>query len=92
MINVKDKRCKCKKATPYFNYPGLKAEYCSECKTEDMINVKDKRCKCGDTRPYFNYPGLKAEYCSKCKTKDMVDVVNKDVNVAKPNHILIIQD
>ena len=56
MINVKQKKCKCKKSTPYFNYQ-LKAEYCYKCKTEGMINVKDKRCKCKKATPYFNYPG-----------------------------------
>ena len=41
MINVNDKRCKCGKAKPSFNFKGLKAEYCSQCKESDMINVKN---------------------------------------------------
>ena len=45
---VKERRqkcVKCKKITPNFNLPGEKtAEYCSECKSDDMINVKIKKC------------------------------------------------
>ena len=43
MINVKLKRCHCGKTQPIFNYQGLKAEYCSECKLDDMINLKNKK-------------------------------------------------
>ena len=71
------KRCECGKSQPTFNLKGLKAEYCSECKTDDMINVKNKRCHCGKTQPNFNLKGLKAEYCSECKTDEMIDVKSK---------------
>ena len=78
MINLFNinKMCKCGKHESNFNYPGLKAEYCSDCKTEAMINVKHKKCHCGKAIPYFNYP-VKAEYCSDCKTEAMIDVKHK---------------
>ena len=42
MINIKLKKCHCGKSQPFFNYKGLPAVYCSECKLDDMINVKIK--------------------------------------------------
>ena len=50
MIDLLNRRCKCSKHIPHFNYPGLKAEYCSKCKTEGMIDVKHKRYKKSNTK------------------------------------------
>ena len=44
MIDVKNKKCNCGKAHQSFNFIGLKAEYCSQCKEDEMINVKYKKC------------------------------------------------
>jgi len=70
------KKCKLKQAV--YNYEGLKAEYCGDCKKENMINVKNKRCKeCKLKHALYNYEGLKAEYCGDCKKDKMIDVKNK---------------
>ena len=43
MIDVKNKKCYCGKAQPFFNELGeTKAIYCSSCKTDTMIDVKVK--------------------------------------------------
>jgi hypothetical protein len=44
MINLLCKLCSCGKARPTYNFEGLSANFCLECKTSDMINVNDKKC------------------------------------------------
>jgi hypothetical protein len=84
MVNVNDKYCSCSKSKPTFNLPGLKAEYCAQCKTIDMVNVKNIPCKCGkSTHPTFNYEGLTPEYCSKCKIDGMVDILHTKCKCGK---------
>jgi len=68
--------CHCGNVRPYFNFEGLKPEYCSKCKKDDMINVKNNKCKCSLAIPCFNFEGLKPEYCSTCKLENMFDVVH----------------
>ena len=79
---IKQKKCRCGKSRPHFNYIGLPAEFCSSCKEEDM-EIKNKKCKCGKSRPHFNYIGLPAEFCSSCKEGDMDDVRNKKCKCGK---------
>ena len=76
MIDVKNKKCRCGKKTPYFNYPEeKKAICCVDCKDPGMVDVKSKKCRCGQKRPYFNYPEQeKAVCCYDCKDYGMVDV------------------
>ena len=66
--------CKCGKNFPNFNYEGLNARFCSECKTNDMVDVKHKKCFCKKSQPIYNFKDLKAEYCASCKLDDMIDV------------------
>ena len=74
----------CKERQPIYNYQGLKAEYCSDCKKEDMIDVVSKKCViCKEKQPNFNYQGLKAEYCSGCKNSEMVNVISKKCVICK---------
>jgi hypothetical protein len=57
MIDVRSKKCFCKKSQPYYNYEGLKPEYCKDCKKCDMINVVNKMCAmCNIKHPVYNYP------------------------------------
>ena len=52
MINIKDKKCKCGKAIPVFNFTGEKKGLCcSKCKEDGMVNVKYKKCVCGKKTP-----------------------------------------
>jgi hypothetical protein len=69
---------KCKDKYANFNIEGEKANYCKNCKTDDMIDVKNKKCiKCNKNQPTYNIKGEKAQYCNDCKTDNMVDVKNK---------------
>jgi hypothetical protein len=76
LVNMKlsSTLCKCGKTGPNFNYDGMKAKYCSECKMENMIDVKHKKCSCGKCQPTYNYEGLVANFCIECKKNDMIDV------------------
>ena len=52
-------RCHCGKSQPYFNLPGLKAGYCSKCKTDDMINIRNvKKKRKIDTEPTIKQEGI----------------------------------
>jgi hypothetical protein len=75
--------CKCGKAHAKYNKPGFLAEYCSDCKTEEMIGIYNKKCFCGKSIPSFNVEGKDAEYCSLCKTNNMINVVSKLCNCGK---------
>ena len=84
MINLICKLCNCGNARPTYNYPGLTAKYCKECKENDMINVNDKPCnKCKKVLPTFNFKGLKAEYCVSCKTDGMINVKDEPCKCGK---------
>ena len=61
--------CNCGKNLPNYNFDGMPAKYCSECKLEEMIDVKHKKCHCGKCQPTYNYEGLRANYCIDCKKK-----------------------
>lgn len=74
MINVKDKKCKCGKGLKIYNYEGLKAEFCSSCKENDMINVIHKKCNCGKSFPNYNYEKFPAKYCFECKLDGMINI------------------
>jgi hypothetical protein len=77
MVNkIKQKKCKCGKGFPIYNYTGLPAKFCSSCKEGDMDNVRNKKCKCGKGFPIFNFIGLPAEFCTSCKEEDM-EIKNK---------------
>ena len=76
--------CKCGKYIPYFNLPGLKAEYCSKCKSLEMIDVKNKKCvTCRKKGATFNLEGKYPLYCNDCKTQGMINVVNKRCKCGK---------
>jgi hypothetical protein len=75
--------CSCGKNYPNFNYFGMSAKYCSECKKENMIDVKHKMCECGKCQPTYNYEGLIAKYCIDCKKDNMIDVKHKLCNCGK---------
>jgi hypothetical protein len=75
--------CHCGKSRPYYNVEGLKPEYCSSCKTNEMINLARKKCHCGKARPIYNIKGLKPEYCASCKTNEMTDVEHKKCHCGK---------
>jgi hypothetical protein len=47
MINL---LCFCGKSRPAYNFDGLSANFCLQCKTYDMINVNDKKCFCAKCR------------------------------------------
>jgi len=69
--------CNCGKNFPNFNYEGLPAKFCSECKLDNMIDVKHKKCLCGKSQPTYNYINLIAKYCILCKLDNMIDVKHK---------------
>jgi hypothetical protein len=80
MINIKDKKCRCGKSQPRFNFGNeITPICCDKCKEEGMINIKNKKCHCGkSTRPSFNFDGeITPLYCSQCKTNVMIDVRHK---------------
>tara|TARA_R100001163_G_C5068360_1_gene208486 strand:+ start:1445 stop:3634 length:2190 start_codon:yes stop_codon:yes gene_type:complete len=57
MINTLNRKCiKCKKALAYYNHENKKiAEYCYDCKDNNMINVKNYTChKCTKNAGYCN--------------------------------------
>ena len=76
MIDVLNKKCKCGKAHPTYNFEGeTKAVCCSKCKEVGMVNVVSKKCKCGKARPTYNFEGeTKPVCCSSCKEVGMVDI------------------
>ena len=63
MVNVRDKKCQCGKARPYFNEPGQTVAICCSIKTETMVDVKNKRCICGKATPNYNEPGQTVAIC-----------------------------
>lgn len=88
---VKCRRCRIKYST--FNLPGMRPEYCADCKTDEMVDVMHRRCaKCHIKQCYFNLVGLKPEYCADCKTEDMIDVKNikcAKCHIKQPTYNLI---
>ena len=73
----------CNNKNAYYNYEGLKPEYCSECKEIDMIDVKNKKCiSCHIDRANYNYIGLKPKYCFNCKKENMLNVVEKRICIS----------
>ena len=82
MIDIKNKKCKCGKSVPYFNFKEFKkAICCSKCKEQGMIDIKNKKCKCG-RQPCFNFHySTKPICCSKCKEVGMIDIKNKKKNI-----------
>ncbi len=77
---MKCSSCSDKKA--YYNFKGMKAEFCGICRKKDMINTYSKKCvKCLDKLPSYNYNSLRPKYCSDCKDLDMINVVNKLCNI-----------
>ena len=88
MCDISHKKCKCGLARPTFNIAGSKkAEFCKECKTEDMENILDVKCHCKKHIPCFNFEGLKAAYCFECKTELMINVKGKKCacGLSRPN-------
>ena len=81
------KKCKLKQAL--YNYEGLKAEYCGDCRKDGMINVNNKKCvECKLKQAVYNYEGLKAEYCGDCRKDGMINVKDKkciECNIKRPN-------
>ena len=75
MVDVKNKKCRCKKSQPHFGFFGERPTCCASCKTTDMVAMMNKSCKCG-IRAAFGLPGNKPSCCKNCKTDDMVDVVS----------------
>jgi len=65
MIDVKNKKCRCK-TIPYYNEPGeTKPICCKSCKTTTMIDVKHKKCNsdwCDTQMSNKKYRG----YCLFC--------------------------
>ena len=90
MVYCKGDDCKGKKKRAYYNFTGLKPEYCNNCKKPDMIDVKSKRCiKCNLKQPIYNLPTeSKGLYCGDCKLPDMIDVKHPrciKCNLKRPN-------
>lgn len=83
LVDVTHKKCQCPKnpKTAYFNYEGMPAKYCNNCKEPGMINVRNKRCiGCKGKRKIragYGKLGGKAEYCFKHKKKGMVDLFSR---------------
>src|SRR5688500_3888023 len=80
MINVRDKKCKCKKSIPSFGYEGGKSICCKDCKTPDMISThnKNKLCKCKKHQARFGFTNdEKATRCSECKEEKMIDIISR---------------
>ena len=79
MVDIKSKRCVCKKHIPYFGLIGdKKPTHCSECRTSDMVDIKNKKCKCKKHIPLYGLIGdEKPMYCNQCKTDNMINIVHK---------------
>lgn len=68
----------CSNKKSYYNFKGIKAEFCGMCRKPNMINTYSKKCvKCLDKLPSFNHKGLRPKFCADCKEIDMISVVNK---------------
>ena len=77
-IDTSKKCITCKKKRSIFNLEGKDAQYCGDCKTDNMINVRSKKCiKCKSREACFNLEGGRREYCSDCKTDNMINVKSK---------------
>ena len=93
MVYCKGNDCKGKKKQAYYNYTGLKALYCNDCKKPDMVDIKSPKCiTCNLKRPHFNLATeSKALYCGDCKKPDMVDIKSPKCitcNLKRPNYNL----
>jgi hypothetical protein len=105
MIDVLNSKCACGNNWSSFNFKGLKPQYCSSCKTQDMINVKHVSCKndgCPSVanKKYKNYCAYCFQYLFpldpltfqiKCKTKELAvrDFIN--ANYEGFNHDKILE-
>ncbi|CAJ1374547.1 unnamed protein product, partial [Effrenium voratum] len=78
MMDIKNPKCRCGRARPYFGKPGdARATCCAKCKEDGMVNIKSARCRCGRARPSFGMPGdARATCCTKCREDGMVDIVS----------------
>ena len=75
MLDVRNRRCQCGAAVPYFGRPGTgPATCCARCRQPDMVDVRSRRCRCRATTPRFGFPGQTASCCSLCKSPGMVNV------------------
>jgi hypothetical protein len=79
--------CHCGSKCPIFNYNGLKPEYCSKCKLDEMVDVFNDKCSCNTSQPSFNFTGLTAKYCIKCKLDGMENVVTKMCKCGKSSSL-----
>lgn len=66
MINLHARKCiKCNLKRPSFNLKGKLAEYCYDCRCDNMINVTVKKCSnCNDIKANKKYK----ELCLRCHT------------------------
>ena len=80
MIDIINPKCIiCNNKRPYFAMADeIKAQYCANCKLDNMINIISSKCIiCNYKIPCFAMAGEKiARYCSGCKLKDMIDIIN----------------
>ena len=85
MVDIKSKRCVCKKHIPYFGLIGdKKPTHCSECRTSDMVDIKNKKCKCKKHIPLYGLIGdEKPMYCNQCKTDNMINIKSKKCKCKK---------
>ncbi len=76
MINIKTKKCPCKKR-PYFGYENdVEPTCCNSCKKNGMIDIVHKLCQCGSgKRPTFAEKNSKTLICcSDCKRDNMISL------------------
>ena len=77
MVDVKNKRCLCRKSQPRFGEVGGKPVCCKRCKRPEMVDVVCKRCLCGKGQPSFGEAGCMTVCCKQCKTPEMIRLKNK---------------
>ena len=76
MVDIKNRKCRCGRAIPYFGMAGdARATCCASCKEDGMVDIKNRKCLCGRARPSFGMPGdARATCCASCKEDGMVDI------------------
>ena len=71
-------RCRTEKCTKtaYYNYEGMKPQYCTDCKLSDMVSCKKKTTcvheNCPKARTY-NILGQTPKYCKDHKKDGMIN-------------------
>lgn len=99
-IDLKNKRCiKCKIDYAYYNFPGEKAEFCTNCKTDNMVYIRARICcfhdpidgPCKRWGQFGDENNRSVLYCATCrdkinpKMKNLVDNMCKKCGNKRPS-------